>query len=373
MANSFLTVNLIAKEALLRLKHALMVRNLIHTDYKDTFQKRGDTIQVEVPPTYTAQEFTTTISAQDMVVSSVSVKLDKIVDVSVEFGSKERALNIRNYGQQFLQPGIDAIAEKVESDILSNIYKDVYNYAGVSGTTPDGLDDFANARKMLGQNKAPMSQRSALWDPDATAKFIQLASIVNAEKSGTTRALRQAEIGSIYGLANFEHQLLPTHTAGTFVAVASPKVKGAHLAGVTTITLDGGSGTETIKQGDVFKIGTQYFVATADATASSGEVDVAVSPAVPANIADDADVVFPDKTAGSHAVNLAFHKNAFAFVQRPLEAPMGGAQSYTASSDGLSIRATAGYTMSTKKEILSLDILYGYKTLMPQLAVRTLG
>jgi hypothetical protein len=296
-----------------------------------------------------------------------------MVDVSVEFTSKQRALNIKSYGEQFLQPGVDAIAEKVETDILSNVYKDIYNYVGTAGTTPDGLDDFANIRKILGQNKAPMSNRSAVWSPDAVAMFIQLGSLINAEKSGTTRALREAEIGKVYNLANYEHQLVATHTAGTFVAVTTPKVKGEHLAGVTTITLDGGSGTETIKKGDVFAIGTQKFVATADATASSGEVDVVVSPAVSATIANDADVVFPDKTAGGHVANLGFHKNAFAFVQRPLEAPMGGVESSVASADGLSIRAVAGYDIETKKEILSLDLLYGYKTLMPQLAVRILG
>lgn len=373
MSNTFLTLDLIAREGLARLNEKLMIRNLIHTDYKNDFQKRGDTIQVEVPPTYTAQEFTTTISAQAINESSISIKLDKIVDVSVEFSSKERALNIRDYGNQFLQPAIDAIAKKVETDLLTNFYKDVYNYAGTSGTTPDGMDDLASVRKALSMNLAPDENRSALWDYDAVSKFIQLSNLANVEKAGTNTALRNAYIGQVYGLMNYEHGLIATHVAGTFTAVASPKVKGEHLAGVTTITLDGGSGTETIKQGDIFAIGTQKFVATADATASGGEVGIVVSPAVASTIANDADVVFPDKTNGGHVANLGFHKNAFAFVQRPLEKPYGGVDSYVAVAEGLSLRAVAGYNQSTKKETLSLDLLYGYKTLRPELAIRTLG
>lgn len=65
--------------------------------------------------------------------------------------------------------------------------------------------------------------------------------------------------------------------------------------------------------------------------------------------------------------NLAFHKNAFAFVNRPLE-PARGVESYVTSHNGLSIRVTMGYDIQTKKQTLSVDCLYGYKTLYPELA-----
>ncbi|MBS3945331.1 MAG: hypothetical protein KGZ42_07530, partial [Melioribacter sp.] len=84
-------------------------------------------------------------------------------------------------------------------------------------------------------------------------------------------------------------------------------------------------------------------------------------------------IVFPDKTAGGHVANLAFHRNAFAFVQRPLEAPLGGVSAYTVNFEGLSLRVAQGYNISTKKETLSMDILYGVKAIYPQLATRVLG
>ncbi len=373
MANNFLTTQLIAREALIRLRNKLVARQLIHTDFSQEFRKQGDTIRVKKPATYIADEFGGTINLQDIKEDSVLVTLDHIADVSVNWTSKERALNLERFGEQVLDPAMEAIAQKIDYDILSTVYKDVPYFVGTSGSTPNSLDAFAQARKMLNINKVPQSNRSAIWDPEADAKFSILDAIVNAEKSGSTQALREGAIGRIQGLNNYMSQNVVTHVAGTFTAVSDPKVKGAVAVGATQIEMDGGSGSETLKKGDVMKIGSQFFVVTEDAVANAGAITAKVYPAVSTAIADNASVVFPDKTAGGHVANLAFHKNAFAFVQRPLEAPMGGAESYTVSFEGLSIRVTAGYDMTTKKEIVSIDTLYGVKTLFPELATRVLG
>ena len=37
------------------------------------------------------------------------------------------------------------------------------------------------------------------------------------------------------------------------------------------------------------------------------------------------------------------------------------------------MRVVRGYNMQYKKEMLSMDVLYGYKTMYPELAVRYLG
>ena len=73
-------------------------------------------------------------------------------------------------------------------------------------------------------------------------------------------------------------------------------------------------------------------------------------------------------------MNLVFHQNAFAFVTRPLATP-AGAESYVVSdkAGGLSLRVVRQYDISTKKDMFSMDILYGYKTIYPELAVRVMG
>lgn len=74
----------------------------------------------------------------------------------------------------------------------------------------------------------------------------------------------------------------------------------------------------------------------------------------------------------NHTANLAFNPMAFAFVTRPLVAP-AGVESYVTSYNGITLRVVRGYDMKYKKEMLSMDVLYGYKTMYPELATRVLG
>ena len=84
MSNTFLTVEEIAKESLLRLRNNLVMRQLIYTDQSQEFAQKGDTVNVRMPATFAAKEFNNTIDAQGVKESAVAVKLDKIADVSVD-------------------------------------------------------------------------------------------------------------------------------------------------------------------------------------------------------------------------------------------------------------------------------------------------
>ena len=114
--------------------------------------------------------------------------------------------------------------------------------------------------------------------------------------------------------------------------------------------------------------GKNYVVTEDSAAAASNAITgVKVYPAMP-DIKDNADVTL----AGSHTANLGFHPSAFAFVTRPLVNP-SGVESYVTSYNGVSLRVVKGYNMQYKKETLSMDVLYGYKTMYPELAVRAMG
>lgn len=285
MANTFLTVQEIARAALPLLHDNLVFPALTYKDYSSEFQSKGDTIQVRKPAKFTANEFSGTITTQDTTEGNVLVKLDKIADVSTVLTAKEMALNIEDFTAQILQPAMMAIAEKINKDGLA-LYKDITNATGEAGVTPATLADIAGAAKVLNQNKAPMDGRAAVWDAEALAAFQTLDAVVHAEKSGSTAALREGSIGRLLGVDNYMSQ-----------AVA---------------------------------------------------------------------------TDGGFTANMVFHKNAFAFVNRPLEVAHG-AESYVTNYNGLSIRVTMGYDMQTKKQTLSIDCLYGYKTLYPELAVVVKG
>lgn len=375
MANNFITMQNIAREILPLLKENLVMPMTVNRNYSQDFVGKGDTIQVEKPAVFVADEFGSTINLQDIGERKVNVTMDKIADVSFEISSKDLALSMPQFRTKYLESAAQAIAEKINADGL-NLYKDVPYYYGVSGTTPDALEDIAQPRKVLNNNKAPMMDRYAAWDPDAEAKFLVLDAIVSADKSGSTAALRAGAIGNTMGFQNFMTQAIKTHTAGGYTALGDVTITSG-AAGATSIELTsaGGASTAALLKGDIFTLDGNQYVVTADtANAIAGVLTVSVYPAIPVAFGDmtsDA-VTFADETAGAHVANLAYQRDAFIFVTRPLDTPPG-VEAYVTSYEGITLRVVMDYDISTKKTTMSIDTLYGYVTAYPELATRVLG
>lgn len=367
MANSFIEVKEIARQTLPRLIENLVFPNLIYKDYSNDFVTgKGAKIQVKKPVVLTASEFdeSTGTTAQDVKEESVEVALDKLATVDVEFGAIQKVTNVDDLNRLFLEPAAVALAEKINSDGLY-LYKDIPYTVGTAGTTPSSLNDLADARKELNIQKVPTAGRVAVWDPEADAKFTTIDALVNAEKSGTTQALREGSIGRVFGLDNYMAQGIKKHTAGKLTGA---KIATKANAGDTTLSLTVTSGDKLVK-GDVLKVGKYQFAVAEDVDASSTSMTVKITTTVKEDINANTGVT----VVADHTANLAFNPNAFAFVTRPLVPAKGGAESYTTSYNGISLRVTVGYDMKYKKEMLSMDVLYGYKTMYEELATRVLG
>ncbi len=360
--NEFLTTKAIAREALPILESNLVFPALIYKDYSEDFSKQGDTVQVRKPPVYSAKEFESEIEIQDIDEGEVLVKLDKIADVSVELTAKEMALNTEDFTKQVIEPAMVALAEKINADGLA-LYKDIPYTYGTAGTTPSTLTDLAGGAKILNDNKAPIVGRSGVWNTEAISNFQVLPALVNADKCGSTEALREGSIGRVFGVDHYFSQQVPQHTAGTLTGTAN-------YGGSTSpyeMRLEYAMGT--VKKGDLLKMEDTTYTVTEDASPDGSDVITAkVYPAVvpPKNSSATVTVI------GNHDVNMMFQKNAFGFVTRPLEVARG-ADSYVTHYNGLAVRVTMDYNIATKKQTLSIDTLYGFKTLYPELAVRVLG
>ena len=259
------------------------------------------------------------------------------------------------------------------------------NFIGTAGTTPSTITAFTQARKILNDNKVPLMDRYAAWDTAAEAKFLELDAILNAEKSGSTEALRAGAIGDIVGFKNYMSQAVLTHTAGTFTSLADVTAvvaisNNGQLAdrtpySVATLTSTAGTSTGTLKAGDLLTIANKKYVVLEDVgAAAAGVTSAKIYPPLKEDIAagSPATVVFADKTAAGHTANLAYHKDAFIFVTRPLEVAVGK-QSYVTSYEGITLRVTMDYDISTKETIMSIDTLYNYVCAYPELAAVVLG
>jgi hypothetical protein len=374
VSNTFLTPSVIAREALLRLQNNLVAAGLVHRGHATEFtgKKVGDTISIRKPASFVANEFSTSISVQNATESSVSLQLEKHFDVSFEVTSKELTLSIVKFSEQLIAPSMEAIAQGIDAYALSK-YVQIPYWTGSAGDPPDSIADLAALGKVLDQNKVPMAGRFGIVDPTAKADLLTIEAVHRADARGDEgTALRDASMGKVLGVDLHMDQNVHSHTAGTLQA-GSPLVNGVVAAGATTMNIDGGSGTETIKEGDLFTVAgaSGQYVFTADKTASGGAITGATFyPAAPAGgFANDAAITI----IASHKANLAGHKNAIALAVAPLVKPMGAKQAEYIVDRGMAVRVVYDYNSTTKKDVISLDILVGAKVIHPELACRVLG
>ncbi len=363
MAKLDFTVKQIAREALPRLIDNLVFPNLV---YKETIPgnaaKKGDVVSVRCPVRLEANDFDASagISAQNLDNDTIDVKLDHIATVDLQLGAIEAACDFDSVTRQFIEPAAAALAEKINAEGLA-LYRDIPYIAGEAGATPDGLDDIAQASYMLDMNKVPFGGRCAVWSPLATSKLKQVPAIVNAEKCGSTNALRTGAIGRVFGIDNYMSQAVADHApAYTGTLTLANDVTDAEEVTFTA------SASGTLQHGDLLKIGGKTYTVKADAAVSGSAVTVQIYPKLTANKSAAVEII------PAHSANLVFHPNAFAFISRPLQTP-AGVESYVTSYNGISLRVVRGYDIRYKREILSMDVLYTFQTLYPELAVRYLG
>lgn len=363
MAKFEFSVKQVARETLPRLIDNLVFPNLIYKENIDGgAAKQGDTVSVRCPVKLTASEFdqSSGVTPQNMQNDTVDVKLDHLATVDMQVGAIEAACDFDSVIRMFIEPAAAALAEKINTEGLS-LYKDIPTFAGTAGETPDGLDDIAAASYALDMQKVPAGARCAVWNPLAASKLKQVPAIVNAEKCGSSTALRTGSIGKVFGIENYMSQAVPTHSV-SYSGTLTVKNNAVNASAITLKASTEGA----LTKGDILSIAGATFAVVENAVISGDEVTVKVYPN--ATVSANAEV----KLLPSHSANLVFHPDAFAFITRPLQTP-AGVESYVTTYNGISLRVVRGYDMKFKREILSMDVLYAFKTIYPELAVRYIG
>ncbi len=411
MANTVLTPDIIAKEALMHLDNNLVMAKQVHRGYEDEFSKKvngyevGETISIRKPTDFTVRDGAV-LAAQDVVEGKTSITVDKRKGVDFKFSSQELTLDIGELGDRVIKPAMIQLANQVDMDLMS-LYSSVPNWVGTPGQKINSYADFALGPERMDEYAIPTDPRSAVLSPadhwgllgSQTSLYIQ-----DAAKG----AYRKGSLGEIGGVDTYMSQNVPTHTVG--VATGTPLVNGGTQGvtydtvkdtGTQSLVTDGWTASTTgiLKKGDVITIDGVFavnpvtkatlpflkqFVVTADANsgASTGPATLTISPPIIASgaqktvsavPADNAPITVLGTGGTGYRQNLMFHKNAFALVMVPLVSPPGAVDVSRQSYKGTSVRVIPVYDGVNDVSSWRLDILYGVKAIDPRLALRASG
>lgn len=369
-----------AQEALIQLEKALGMAGRVHRgiDQERKSFGKGSVINIRRPSTFVAEAAPAT--AQDITTETVVLELDQWREVKFKLTDEELAFTGERIIEDHIRPAAYAIADEMDQK-LAALYKDIPWYVDLNGTTDVG--DITDVRKILADNKVPLNDPSMLHymiAPALEASFLELSAFSQNQGAGDLGVNTQlrGSLGTKYGLEIFMNQNTPSHTPGVAADTvgAIDSGNGGYSIGDTLIHIDAMEVGGTWVAGDVFTIAgdDQKYAVTANVTFGSGEGDVSFTPALIADAAEDAVVT---GILDTHVANLAFHRDAFALAMAPLS-EMGndlGARIATVSDPktNLSIRSRLYYVGNSSEVHVALDVLYGVKTLNPNLAVRGRG
>jgi hypothetical protein len=394
MTNTLSTYNPIfyAQEALIALEKALGLAGRVYRGYDDevTARTKGDTINIRVPGSFTAQDAPS--AAQDITASSIDIKLDQHKEVKFALTDKELAYTSQRIIDEHIRPAAYALADKIDQS-LAALVDDVPYF--IDFTNPAAVADITNARRVMFDNKVNLEDEAMLHfmvSGVIEKELLDLQAFSQFQGSGQAGVDTQlrGHIGRRYGFNFFANQNVPSRTSQTIADALGAVNNGpGYAAGIKTMAVNGLtiSLTPALKKGDIMQVTghAQQYVVTADAnTDGAGATTVSFygSPNVQgggleAAVVNAQVVTFvPAGGSGTTKVNsMAFHRNAFALGLARLPDFMDGEGVKVFSTpidpkSGLSVRARTWADPNNSKYFVALDALFGIKTLDGNKAVR---
>jgi len=387
---------MITREALRVLHQKLNFVGSINREYDSSYAKDGakigDTLRIRLPNQYVTRTGPT-LSTQDTNESSVELKVATQRGVDLNFQSTELTLSLDDFSSRILDPAMSQLAASIEADAMT-MYQDVSQsiWNGGSALT---FNHVLDGRQLLQDALAPLNDRSANLNSRDQANFIKDTKSLFQDSSTVAKQYREGFVGRTAGFDVMENTMWGRHTRGaasaaytTSTLVAALPISATPVSAITVAT-----GTGAMNKGDVFTIGNvfavhpetkvstgvqQQFVVTAAYAGGAGSVSF--SPAIvlaggaqnvviPTTSATAA-IAFAGTASTAVGTSLLYQKDAFTFATADLLMPKGVDMAAREVFDGISMRIVRQYDINNDRFPCRLDVLYGYKTIRPQLAAR---
>ena len=423
-SNQLLTTSMIMRESLRILANDLTFTAAVNKEYSPQFGKTGAKIGAVVnarkPPRYVGRSGQA-LQIEGSVENYVPITLTTQYGVDISFSSADFTLSIDDFSERFLKPAMETIANKIDVDGL-NLFLDVNNFAGTAGdivnngppTLAKATTTIMAARRKLTENGCPQADRVGVIGPATEANLVpQFTGQFNPQAQISGIFKRGALGENVFGFnwaADANVASFTPQTGGTLAAISSVPASGATTVAVTG-TADTSGVSITVPRGTVFTIAGVYainpqnrqstgqllqFVVTADTTltasgtslsgtlpiypayipASSGVTPQFATCYTPSTVSSTAatTLLTGAKGTGPYQQNIAYHPDAFTFASADLVLPTDGVM--IAERDnwkGISMRMIQQYDINSDMMPVRFDVLYGWKTIYPELAVRITG
>lgn len=384
MTVTLATHQMIARKAAARLEEKMYFSTRVNRGREEEFTnavngyKKGASVSIKVPPVpvvYDGANFAGGGAAPDFGETTVSLTLDTQKHVPITYTATEKLLEINDFMERIGNPAVDALAAKVEADLISRACKMTPNIVGTPGTTPTTAKTFGAARAQMNRFLAPSTDRTLLITSEANLEMVDASkALFNPAPTIAKMYEEGAMMGMFQGAATFESINMPSYGNGADIVMT---VNGAQTEGASTMNV---TGNTALTEGQIFTCPGVYAVhpLTGQATttlqqfvvtAASATGVIAVYPPLNSSTvlvnrqisalptAGDA-LTFVGSASTNYMRSLMFHRDAFTVAFAPLPV-LASCEGYTFMAGGMAIRVMTFGNGSADTESTRMDVLYG--------------
>ena len=152
-------VKLVAADALPALMGNLVMGNLVNRDYEPVLAQAGDTVNVPIPPTLVANNIAEggTVTLQNPNLGNAQIVLNTHAEATFQIPDVTKVLAVPDLLKLYMQPAVVAIAESIETNLLSAVRSVHGQHSGGTGGTPITEEVVDAAETALFSAKVPPS------------------------------------------------------------------------------------------------------------------------------------------------------------------------------------------------------------------------
>lgn len=212
-------VKLVAADALPALMGNLVMGNLVNRSFEPTLAQAGDTVNVPIPPTLTANNIAQggSVTTQNPNLGNGQIVLNTHAEATFQIPDVTKVLAVPDLLRLYMEPAVIAIAEKIESDLM-NLYAQftANTPVGTGGTslTEASID---SAETALFNAKVPASAQKYLIVDGATySQLRQIPRFSEYSSAGEAgvRAMIDGNVGKLKDFFVFRSQFVSKTGSG---------------------------------------------------------------------------------------------------------------------------------------------------------------
>ncbi len=405
--NTLVTPSWVIKKVTQRLTNALRFTANVNRGYDDQYvvagAKVGYTVNARLPQRYQTNKGAG-LSPVGVSEEVVPITLTDQANIGIEFSSASLKMEVDNYSERYIDPAVEAIANTVDYDGLSRMYKKTFRTVGTPAAVPSANSTYLDATVKLSEGAVPTNRLVAMLTSQMHATIANANLALFNPSAAISKQYRTGMFGNdVLGIKEwYKDENIATHVVGPLGG--TPLINAASTAsGATSIVTDGwtAAAANRLKEGDVIQIAGVYeinpmsyqstgrlkdFVVTADVDSDgSGNATIPIYPALiysgayatvdsmPANNA--AITVFSHASSHANKVSrqgLVYDPNAYTCVMADLPLPQGVWVSKRISNKalGVSVRFIKAYDVMSDQSPARLDVLYGWAAVRPEMGCR---